>query len=294
MFSYILKLFKILISIRKIGKFKPLEKITEKCEVQEIYLEDKKYKHLTPFHKTIRFTRDDYDEFFEIDESFFLYSIFDIQSKIEKIEFRNCKFEKCIFSNVQIKNCEFHNCYFIDCRFHRVNFTNVYLDPDSFIFNHNWAIHWSNINLKLFQELYRNSKELHQNEFAMSADIKFNKYKIFWNFNGPGKNRLTSIRLIIYYILFNFGYGFWNSFISALLLIYLYSTIITNYLSNEFSTKGLLSSIYFSIITFTSIGYGDIHSNGETISLWASIVFALLSFFWCGITTAILIKRVVK
>jgi len=294
MINYIIKLFKILISIRNIGKFKPLYKILDKCEIHEIFLEDKKYKNIALLHKTVRFTRDDTDEFFEINGSFFLYSIFDIQSKVEKIEFRNCRFEKCIFSEVQIINCEFHDCYFIDCRFHRLKLFNAYLNPESFVFDHTWAIHWSNINLKLFQEVYRNSKELHQNEFAMSSDIEFNKYRIFWNFNGPGKNRLTSIRLIIYYIFFNFGYGFWNSFLFALILIYIYSAIITNYLSSEFSTKGLLSSIYFSIITFTSIGYGDIHSNGETLSLWASIIFALLSFFWCGITTAILIKRVVK
>ena len=50
------------------------------------------------------------------------------------------------------------------------------------------------------------------------------------------------------------------------------------------------NSIYFSIVTFTTLGYGDIHPT-EGVRLWASLE-ALIGYMHLGILTAVAFKWV--
>ena len=92
---------------------------------------------------------------------------------IQDIIFRECRFVDCLFIATRFINCEFRSCTFKDCNPYKVAFTNTYIDPSVFEgmldpFKH------SNIGINLFQQLYENSYNMRQIDFAASAE--FNRH----------------------------------------------------------------------------------------------------------------------
>ena len=96
------------------------------------------------------------------------------KTTISDITFRKCKFEDCLFIGTRFINCEFHDCTFEGCNPHKVVFKETYIDPVVFERKLD-KVKYSNIGMHLFQQLYENAMDMHQYEFARSAE--FNRWK---------------------------------------------------------------------------------------------------------------------
>lgn len=205
--------------------------------------------------------------------------------------FTDCSFVGCSFNGANFVSVEFHGCKFSDCWFYKTKFKSVYLDPRTIYFNDEW--HWdrANVNTTLFQALYKNSKEMHQEEFAMYADIKFQFYQRYEYLRGKKPDLKKFARNLIYDYLLGFGYGVKNTLFVTALIIFLFAFLVNGNLKDG---RDFWEALYFSVVSFTTTGYGEITPNHKFLPLFITSVFLLISVGWCAVVTAIIVKRIVK
>lgn len=222
----------------------------------------------------------------------FTKCIFSRQS-ITHIAFIECKFIDCQFNGSKINACEFHKCEISNSVFYKASFRNTYIDPRSFHFDRIWLKNWANVNAWLFQDLYRNAKDMHQDEFARHADNKFLLYKRYEHLNGKSRNLTKFIKGLLFDWLLGNGYSIKKPVIITAVSILAFAEII----KDEIGSKGDLEfykALYFSVVSFTTVGYGDISPEKTVFALSVTMLFLLASVVWCALVTAIIIKRIVK
>lgn len=145
------------------------------------------------------------------------------KTTITGVTFRDCVFVDCLFIGTRFVNCEFHGCTFKGCNPHKIVFENTYIDPSVFEGMLDPVEH-SNIGMHLFQQLYNNSMETHQPEFADTAEFnrsKWNRYVLNHRYSGWKKKDPQYIvgwlTNYLFYILV--GYGIRFKFLAALMSI---------------------------------------------------------------------------
>jgi hypothetical protein len=210
---------------------------------------------------------------------------------IELVNFYGCKFIDCEFNGAKFKSSEFHKCLFSNSVFYKSLFEDTYIDPKSFKFDRYWRRHFANINVGLFQSLYRNSKDMHQDIFAMEADKKFLLYKRYEYLFGKEKKYGSFLISQSYNILLGSGYGILNAVLFTVLGIALFAWLIDGHLEDQ---KGFLEALYFAVVSFTTVGYGDLKPKMQWAPLALTMFFIMTSVIWCAIVTAIAVKRIVK
>lgn len=214
------------------------------------------------------------------------------QRDIESFTFTECHFIECVFNGATITNVEFHECIFENCFFYKTNFESTYIDPRSFIFSdHKW--HWNlpNVNAGLFQSLYRNLKDMHQDELAMYADIRFQFYRRYQHLRGNKPKPSRFIISMLYQYLLGYGYGITNTLIATVSGILCFALLIKDHIK---ANGSFLEALYFSVVSFTTVGYGDLSPSHNFFPLTITIIFLLASVAWCAVVTAIIVKRIVK
>ena len=115
---------------------------------------------------------------------------------ISGVTFRDCVFTDCLFMSTRFVDCEFHDCTFKGCNPHKVVFANTYIDPTVFEGMLD-KVKYSNIGMHLFQQLYKNSTEMHQREFADAAELnrqKWVRYTLDYDYPGWAKMDFEYIR----------------------------------------------------------------------------------------------------
>ncbi len=192
-----------------------------------------------------------------------------------------------------------HKTDFIECCLYKAEINFTYIDPRRFIFSGIWHRNFANVNASLYQELYRNSKNMHQDDYARYADYRFNFYRRNEWIRGKGRNTLSFLNYLInllYDVFLGYGYGMLNAiFWSAIFLatVSFLTWIIHDKLGLN-SNDSFIQNAYFVIVTFSTIGYGDISPKGTPMGELSVILFALISLIWSATVTAIIIKRIVK
>lgn len=232
-----------------------------------------------------------YSSEFKIEGVVFTKCIFSL-STIQKYTFNKCSFIGCIFNGAKISDCEFHKCSFHDCSFHKTKITRTYIDPASFNFSSLWHWHWPNVNAWFFQGLYRNSKDMHQERFAISADKKFQFYKRYEYLRGQEPQSSKFALSLLYDYLLGYGYGIKNVFSVTIIIISTFALIIKEHLKEE--NNNFLDALYFSAVSLTTTGYGDLSPELKIVPMLLTIIFLLISMVWCAVVTAIIVKRIVK
>lgn len=214
------------------------------------------------------------------------------QSSITGYTFIGCVFISCSFNGCEISGCEFHKCSFSECSFYKTKFITTYIDPDSFKFSWLWHWHWANVNAWLFQSLYKNSKDMHQEKFAMQADKKFQFYRRYEFLRGQKRQLRRFFTSLLYDYMLGYGYGIKNALIITLMIISSFAYIIDGHLNLR--DGNFFKALYFSVVSFTTVGYGDIGPELKTIPMAITIFFLLISMIWVSVVTAIIVKRIVR
>lgn len=228
-----------------------------------------------------------------------------------RIIFRNCVFKDCLFIGTTIKDCEFHNCEFIRTNTYKMSIYNTYIDPGDFDRCLSPGEH-QNIGVHLYQILLRNSQEADQIEFSRNAQFLFFRWKRFqvayeiWKLNKePEKRRFLNVfvkrldysRRWIWESIF--GSGIRLSIYFRTVAIAIGGFAILNYCCRdqfglERHSEPVSSSmeiIYYTLVSFTTLGYGDIVPSTATGQFFASVQ-TLIGFFLLALLVSVLSRRV--
>jgi voltage-gated potassium channel Kch len=191
----------------------------------------------------------------------FNYTVF------HNVGFIDCTFNDCLLMSASFKKCEFIDCTFENTNTSKARFTDTLIDPDDFSENFDLKTD-TNIAVGLYQSLYKNlvnecqpkraEKSLYLMYRAENAHLEsqFKRDKItrakFW------KERIWHVFQDI-----TSGYGLKKIkiFYSLIVTIFIFS-LCNYYFSHHIFKLGdvtsLIDSIYFTLVTLTTLGYGDI------------------------------------
>ena len=233
------------------------------------------------------------------------------KTKVDGIVFRNCKFENCLFIGSEITNCEFHECRFVNTNTHKILINKTYIDPECFDESLDRKLH-QNIGVHLYQMLLRNSRDMEQVEFQRDAHFLFLRWKRYqdlyeiselWKKRKSGNIYRHLIKRISIFLRRWVLEKFFGSGIR--ISIYLRTTSLTilmcfliNYMChNKFGLShdpssyfGIADALYFTIISLTTLGYGDIVPTTSIGQFWAMFQ-SVLGFCLFALLASMLYRR---
>ena len=234
------------------------------------------------------------------------------KTHISGFTFRDCTFDRCLFVGSIIDGCEFHNCTFRYTNTHKITISNTYIDPKSFDHCLSKKVH-QNIGVHLYQMLLKNSHHAGQTEFVRKAQFLFLRWKRFLdgyeikNWEDRKKEKPPSRKYIQkclkYFRRFIweklFGSGLHLGYFSATVSVIFSFCVFLNISFGELFGLGLpsdpasscVAAIYFTAISFTTLGYGDIVPTTSIGQIWASFQ-SLLGFFLFALSASMVFRRI--
>lgn len=227
---------------------------------------------------------------------------------IEKINFKECSFENCQFIGADFIKCEFHDCSFINCNTFKISIKESYIDPKFFESCLDEKKH-QNIGAHLYHQLTRNSRDEDQPDFERYAYFKFRKWvfyqklyerrKVINDKDGEtpvGPLEVEILRFWIWEKLFGYGVRL-GVLLRTGLIVLSFCTCINWFFSDWFGLQencegiGLVSAIYFSVVSLTTLGYGDIIPSTDAGRIWASVQ-SLIGFFFFATLASMIFRRI--
>lgn len=224
------------------------------------------------------------------------------RTKIESVDFYDCVFRECLFVRSIIQNCEFHDCQFVDTNTHKIKFKEVYVNPDAFDECLQSTSH-QNIGTHLYQRLMNNSNDENQLAFGRSAAFKLNtwkRYQLTYEAKEKWKDsKIEALRLMIG----AWGRGFWGWWGAGVRLrrfSLCFTTVILLFSLFNYSQRDAMGlpkvhdfwdAFYFTVITLTTIGYGDITPT-ETCGKIIMALQGFVGFFLFALTASMIIRRI--
>ena len=228
-------------------------------------------------------------------------------TEIINLNFAKCVFEDCIFIRTVFDNLEFHDCAFKNCNFGKCRIKDTYIDPSSFSKCLDIEKD-ANIGTHLFQQLMRNFKDLDQPDFYRGAEFMFRRFSRSETWYKVGKGEVC--RLKGYLRIFgNFlaekflGYGvrIWRFiFTSVVLFLLSWALNWTQWgelglsVVCETCTNGTWdSSFYYTAISLSNLGYGDIVPSSTSGRIWASFQ-AVVGAIWFAVMASMVFRRIIS
>ena len=226
------------------------------------------------------------------------------KTTISGVIFRNCLFVDCLFMGTHFNNCQFRGCTFKGCNPYQVRFTNTYIDPSVFEGMLNPVEH-SNIGMHLFQQLYNNSREQNQQNFANSAEFnskKWSRYDLNYRYRQASFNRRYIVEWLANYSFFIMaGYGIRSKFLLAWAFIVTVVSVGINFFLwdslNIVERNGFLAEKQFiNVLYYTATiptGTGDF-TPGSSIGRLIFLGEALVGLIILSLFATWLVKRALR
>lgn len=240
---------------------------------------------------------------------------------------RQSQFFKCDFENVDVQYSELKEAYFKECAFRFTKFMSVILEGSIFLenciefsgfqgcnlssvdfsFNNHTVWELSNNTLNgrtnfaflndegelsqfLYEQIYHMYRMNGLNEQALDYYIKFRE--IERNLS-KGYNRLGK----------EFLYHFWGygekpiHILKGALIVILFFALCYKVVAIQDTGKNEASffeCLYLSLVTFTTLGCGDINPNGNLIGMFIAGIEALTGIVFTAVGTATIYKKITK
>jgi len=214
------------------------------------------------------------------------------KTELREIEFYECIFEDCRFINSSLNECWFHNCRFVRTNPYKISFYDCYLPPKTFKDSLDKEEH-QNIGVHLYQTLMRNARRMDQPEHEAEAHFEFLRWKRYQTrydlkklkaeknefckgFKEKLKLRFQVVRSKFFEVFIGSGIRLRRYFMTAAGIVLFFFVI--NY--NFQSLFGIQSDIegplecsqifYYTVISLTTVGYGDITPTTAPGQFWIS------------------------
>ncbi len=217
-----------------------------------------------------------------------------------KVSFVDCTFDGCLLLSTQFNSCEFIDCKFIDTNTNKSIFINTLIDPAYFKGNFDLK-NDANIAANLYHALYKNlsnerqpdrAKEslylMHRSENAnLNYKLKEKKIRIdqfLLKKSGHLFDNLTS----------GYGLKLYRVFLTFSFMVLIFSGI-NYYFREDLFDHGqicsVIDSIYFTLVTLTTLGYGDISPSTQAGKLLiageATVGIVVISLFLTSISSRV-------
>ncbi len=222
------------------------------------------------------------------------------QAELDHAEFKNASLNECNFqeSNCQaidLRAAKLINCNFTDADIKDVVLDNTIVDEKTTFGKElksekSGNYHFASIEYKQIKEMYKNSslhdKSDHYHYLEMVAKRKIAKK------HSPKR----ILNYIFGDLLCKYGTSYYRIVLWAFVIIVICAIFYTHHnvllYQGQETEPSFISSLYFSIVTFTTLGYGDFHATGA----WR-ILAALESFIGAALTalfTVIVARTIIR
>lgn len=230
--------------------------------------------------------------------------------KIHNCFFENTDLSHTNFKNASINTCSFHdadmtgtllsganviNCNFTETHLHDVNLTTIVVDQST-VFDKKLKeekdknYHIASVQYKQLSQMCKNSSlfklgdHYHYREMVCRRrQMKwYNPLRFFSFFFGDlsCKYGTSIIRILIWMLVTIFGFAAYHYFAQDLA-----------YYSEPINTS-LEQCVYFSITTFSTVGYGDFHPVGGALAL--SATEGVLGIILTSLFTVIIARKIIR
>lgn len=218
---------------------------------------------------------------------------------LEHSEFRTATLNGCDFTEADLDGANFHgtklvNCTFTNASIKDVSLNNTFIDEKTHFgktlkSENEGSFHFASVEYKQIKEMYKNSSLHNQADFYHYKEM-------------VAKRRSSKVTSLKRWLNFFFGdllckYG------TSYLRVFLWCLITVFSFAVGFDNHGLASdgqaventfgdAFYFSLVTFTTLGYGDFHAIGNMRFLAGAESFmgvVLMSLF-----TVIVARKIIR
>lgn len=188
------------------------------------------------------------------------------------VNFLYCEFDGCILLGAKFIDCEFIDCKFIETNTNKSQFIGTLIDPIYFKNNFDLKVD-TNIAANLYHSLYKNLSNERQPDRARESLYMMHRAE-----NAHLNSQLTRDRIKLPEFLwkktvhlFDFltsGYGLKLYRVLLTFIVIVLSLSLLNYFfREEFFGHGVIcsffDSLYFTVVTLTTLGYGDISPSTQ-------------------------------
>lgn len=221
---------------------------------------------------------------------------------IRHVDFYDCVFRRCLFVSSRIEGCEFHDCKFVDTNTHKIDFKGVYIDPAAFNDCLSPKNH-QNIGAHLYQRLMNNSHDEHQPGFGRLAAFHFNRWMSYQLSYEARKAWATSWSNSVSFHLASVTrkiWGLWGAGVRLRRFLVCFLVVIAAFSAFNFCLRvdmglprveNVLDAIYFTVITLTTIGYGDVTPT-EPLGKAIMAVQGFVGFFLFALAASTMFRRI--
>jgi len=219
---------------------------------------------------------------------------------IEDFEFSDCDFVDCRFIGTIFMRCRFINCTFTRCNMYRCEFSEVFVNPRSF--ENCTPAKYQNIGAYLYHELLNNSRRQSQPDFAQEALYQFRRWQRsedIYTLSMPGlplRRRAGLVLSVIssWAMQAFLGHGVRvKNYICTAVIVALAMSVINYKFASSFGLKlsSFVDALYFTVITLTTVGYGDITAT-ETAGRLVMTIEAISGFVLFAILASMIYRKI--
>ncbi|MEA3250595.1 MAG: ion channel [Pseudomonadota bacterium] len=221
-----------------------------------------------------------------------------------RVSFVRCKFYRCLFASASFKDCQFVDCEFFETNTSKLRVSQCLFDPKNFDENFD-LIGDTNIAIDLYHALYKNASEEHQPEHAIESLYRMKRAESAHLASRRKRGKITQWQYLTGFFghwIYDFvsGYGFRPSRVVRLLFLVIgfFSALnffLDAYIVGSSNSLGVIDSIYFTVVTITTLGFGDITPLTPIgrlfVTFQALLGFVVMSLFLAAVASVALRGR---